>query len=347
MNPADPVRFALIGAGGIAQAHAQALDASPHCELVAVVDTDPHAAQTLADRSGAAAYTDHRRMLAGVGCDAAIVCTPPVSHPELCLDLFAAGRHVLCEKPLAIDAASARRMLQAAEAAGVVFTMASKFRYVADIHRARALAEQGLIGEVLMFENHFTYPIDMRARWNADPAVSGGGVLIDNGTHSVDIIHYYLGPLTELQVIENKRFQDLPVEDTVTLIVRNEAGVVGRIDLSWSLNLERRGFVNVIGSEGVIVVGWQGSAWYRHSDGQWTRFGNGYDKHGAFLAQLENFVGAIRGEQALRITPDDALASVEVIERAYRALRHRRWEPVRYRRYHDLRPLRQGQPQVA
>ncbi len=342
-----PVRFALLGAGGIAQAHALALDASPHCELVAVVDTDPHAAQTLADRCGAAAYTDHHRMLAGTGCDAAIVCTPPASHPALCLDLFAAGRHVLCEKPLAIDSASARAMLQAAEAAGVVFTMASKFRYVDDLQRARELARRGLVGELLLFENHFTHPIDMRGRWHADPAVSGGGVLIDNGTHSVDIVHYFLGPLTELQVVENRRFQDLPVEDTVTLLVRNATDVVGRIDLSWSLSLERRGFVNVIGSEGVIVVGWQSSAWYRHRDGQWTRFGDGYDKHRAFLAQLENFVAAIRGEEALRITPDDALASVEVIERAYRALRHRRWEPVRYQRYRRPRPAAAGQPQVA
>ncbi len=337
-----PLKLGLIGAGGIARTHVVAVRACEQTALVGICDVDAGAAQALAATDGCPTFTDLNEMLDTTGCEAAIVCTPPNTHLDIALALFERGIHVLCEKPLTIDPPSARQMIAAAKAAGVTLTMASKFRFVADVVRAKALIDSGLIGEVLMFENHFTAPIDMSRRWNSQPHISGGGVLIDNGTHSVDIAHYFLGPLVELQAVEHKRFQNLPVEDTVTLLVRNAAGVVGRINLSWSLNLERRGFINLIGTEGNLVVGWQASAYQLAKDKRWVRFGEGYDKLGAFVRQLENFVDAIRGSAPLRISAEDALASVEVIDLAYRAMANRRWEPVSYARYHDecaARPL--------
>jgi predicted dehydrogenase len=177
----------------------------------------------------------------------------------------------------------------------------------------------------------------MKGRWNADPAVSGGGVLIDNGTHSVDLMRYFLGPLADVQAVEGKRVQQLPVEDTVRIYVRSAGGVLGSIDLSWSINKEQDAYLTIHGSTGTLVVGWKESKYRLHSDSAWVVFGKGYDKVQAFRSQLVNFARAIRGEEQLLITSEDALASVEVVKAAYRSMRSPHWTAVPSR----LQPVEQ------
>ncbi len=328
MDSTEPVRFGVVGAGAIAQAYAQAFPRSTRARLVAVADCRHDSAQALAAAAGCAAFADVDEMLDEMELDAALVCTPPATHPEVCRNLIESGVPVLCEKPLAIDSASARTMIDAADARGVVFTMASKFRYVTDVARAKSFIASGLIGEVVLFENVFTGRVDMTHRWNSDPKIAGGGVLIDNGTHSVDVTRYVLGGLAEVQAMEGHRIQGLPVEDTAKMFVRSKAGVLGSIDLSWSVSKELPYFIAVYGSSGAILVGWRESKYRRAGDQEWSVFGQGYDKLDAFKRQLDNFAGAVRGEESLVVTPEDALASVQVIEAAYRSLARGGWEPI-------------------
>jgi predicted dehydrogenase len=282
----------------------------------------------MAQAAGCAAFTSVPQMLDMVEIDAAIVCTPPATHPRICLELITRGVHVLCEKPLAIDSSAAEQMIGAAEMHNVIFTMASKFRYVADVAAAKALIAAGTIGEVVLFENVFTGRVDMTQRWNSDPLVAGGGVLIDNGTHSVDVTRFCLGELAEIQAMEGNRIQELPVEDTAKMFIRSRSGVLASIDLSWSVSKELPYFIAVYGSTGTILVGWRESKYRRTGEQEWTVFGGGYDKVAAFQRQIENFAGAVRGEEPLVVTPEDALASVQVIEAAYRSLARGAWEPI-------------------
>jgi predicted dehydrogenase len=324
----EPIRFGLIGAGAIAQAYAQAFGQTERATLAAVADCRPAAAKAMAAALGCKAYERAPLMADEAELDAVIVCTPPVTHRDLCCDMLERGLHVLCEKPLAIDSGSAMEMISAADLRGLVFTMASKFRYVEDVAQAKALIAAGTIGEVVLFENVFTGQVDMTQRWNSDPAIAGGGVLIDNGTHSVDVTRYCLGELAEVQAMEGHRIQFLPVEDTAKMFVRSRDGVLGSIDLSWSVSKELPYFIAVYGSSGTILVGWRESKYRRSGDADWTVFGSGYNKVEAFKRQIENFAGAVRGDEALVVTPEDALASVQVIEAAYRSLARGGWEPI-------------------
>jgi predicted dehydrogenase len=267
-------------------------------------------------------------MLDDVACDAAVVCTPPATHPEISIHCLERGAGVLCEKPLAIDSQNARRMFDAAARHKRLLTMASKFRFVEDVVRAKALVTSGIIGDVVLFENTFTSRVEMSARWNSNPQQSGGGVLIDNGTHSVDLMRYFFGPLADLKAVELKRIQGLAVEDTVRIFVRTEGGVMGSIDLSWTINKEQPYYLSIYGSAGTILVGWKESKYRRTKDADWTVFGRGYDKLQAFGRQIDNFSRAIRGDEPLVVTPQDAMASVEAIEAGYEALRRSRWQPV-------------------
>ena len=322
------MRLGLIGAGGIAQTYAQALAGSETAELAGVADVRLEAAQALAERAGVRAYGAFGDLLEETGCEGAIVCTPPATHPEICCQLLERGVHVLCEKPLAVGPDEARTMLASADRSTAILTMASKFRYARDVVEAKSIVASGLIGDVILFENAFTSRVEMKHRWNSDPTISGGGVLVDNGTHSVDILRYFLGPLVEIQVVEGRRVQDIPVEDTVRVFVKSASGVMGSIDLSWSLNKELPHYISIYGSAGTLHVGWKESRYRRAADAEWTAFGCGYDKVQAFRAQLDNFVRSVRGEEEPLITLADALASVEVIDAAYEAMWRTTWVPV-------------------
>ena len=320
-----PLRIGLVGAGSIAHAYVQAMRQSSDGRLAAVADVRLDAAQALAEGGQCAAWDSVGAMLAGTPCDAAIVCTPPATHPAICRTLLERRIPVLCEKPLCIGSAEAAALAALAQDTGVLFTMATKFRFVDDVVAARSMVASKVVGDVLMLENAFTARVDMTQRWNSDPRVSGGGVLIDNGTHSVDLVRFFLGPITEVHAAAGRRMQPIEVEDSAQLWVRTRADVLGTIDLSWSVNKEQETYLQVHGTQGTIRVGWKRSVYKQLSSSQWVEFGTGYDKVRAFANQIRNFCRAVRGEEAPLVSLEDALASVQVIEAAYRSLQAGKW----------------------
>jgi predicted dehydrogenase len=234
----------------------------------------------------------------------------------------------LCEKPLSIDARGARAMLAEAARAGVPFTVASKFRFVEDVARAKRIIDGGTIGEPVLFENSFTSPVDMRGRWNSDPAVSGGGVLIDHGPHSVDLVRHLCGPVAEIFAVEGSRSQGLAVEETVHVVARASGGALAIVDLSWSIGRQSDAYIQVHGTLGALSVGFRESTYRLYSSPDRIAFGSGYDKVRAFRDQIENFSRVIRGEGSLLVTAEDGLASSEVIEAGYAALASGEWTAV-------------------
>ncbi len=324
----EVIRFGLVGAGGIAQAYAQAFKDLKIARLVGVADVNADAARKLGAQVGCRSYSSYEALGEEWPLDAVIICTPPSNHPEIALHFCQRKVNVLCEKPLSIDLSSAELMLDTAQRNGVKLTMASKFRYVEDVVRAKSIVRSGILGDILLVENAFTSRIDMSQRWNSQRETSGGGVLIDNGTHSIDIMRYFLGPLNDVQVVEGVRAHNLEVEETVQMFVRSASGVLGRIDLSWSLNKELEHYIQIYGTKGTVVVGWKESKFRQNGNNEWIVFGQGYDKVQAFKSNIVNFCGGIRGEEALLVTAQDAIASVEVIEAAYAALARNQWTKV-------------------
>ncbi len=328
MSAVPVLRLGLVGAGAIAHTHVQALAGCAEVRVVAVADTRFEAARTVADQAGCLAFADLNTMLASVELDAALVCIPPVAHADVVCQLLAAGLHVLCEKPWAVNLVEARRMLAAAHDWGRVLTMASKFRFVADVVRARDVIDSGLLGPIILYENVFTASLEMRNRWNSDRRISGGGVLIDNGPHAADLMRYLLGPVAEVVASVAPQVQGLDVEETVQVLARNTAGVLARVELSWSMAQPVDYFVRVHGRDGMLSIGWKGSSYRLFGGGDAVSLGSGYDKVAAFRAQLVNFARAIAGVEPLHVTADDALASVAVIDAAYDSILHRRWTSV-------------------
>ena len=322
------VAFGLVGAGGIAQSYIQIFSELAEGHLAAVADVRPDAAASAAEAAACDAFDSWEALADRGGVEAVLICTPPATHAEIAMHFLQRGVAVLCEKPVAVNLSAAREMAAAAEANDTLLTMASKFRYVQDVIRAKSILASGILGDIILFENVFASRAAMAHRWNSDPAVSGGGVLIDNGTHSVDIVRYFLGPIAEVLAVEGKRVQTLAVEDTVQLFVRSDSGVRGTVDLSWSLDKGRDSYIEIYGANGSVRVGWRESKYRQDSSHDWVVFGSGYDKLAALRAQVENFCRALRGQERLLITAEDAIASVAVIEKAYTSLERSQWISV-------------------
>lgn len=331
MNSANKnatLNFVLVGCGRISQTHLQAMETIPECKLKGVVDVREQVARSVAEQYGCKAYSDYTQVLEGNHIDAAIICTPPNTHAEISIFFLENGVHVICEKPFAINTEEAVAMVKKAEEKGCLLMMASKFRYVEDIIKAKGIVDSGILGDIVLFENVFCSKVDMKERWNSKKEIAGGGVLVDNGSHSVDIARFLLGPVTKVQTEEGKRVQKLEVEDTTRLYFRTKSDVMGAVDLSWSIHKEQESYVDLFGTEGALSIGWRCSKYRQSEKLHWVNFGKGYDKLAAFSAQIKNFIDSIKGRAMPLINATDGLESVKVIEAAYKSSSINKWVDV-------------------
>lgn len=325
----SPTRVGIIGVGGIGTAYASAIGGSPTLSLTAICDTDSDRAAAVG--SGDAVVFDSVRDLAVSGtCDMVVIATPPATHAGIAAHMLRAGLDVLCEKPFSIELSDAIEMLDVALTEGRLLTMASKFRYVSDLCRARELIRAGRIGDPVTADVTFASSVDMANRWNSDPSVSGGGVLIDNGTHAVDVIRYLLGPIERVSAMRGISRSAMRVEDTGVVLAETVDRAVATITVSWLIAPLNPNFVTIHGTEGSLEIGWGSSQVREAGSADWVPFGTGYSKMDALRANVENFAATRRGVEELRISPADVLASVAVIASIYDAIETGQWRQVRH-----------------
>jgi predicted dehydrogenase len=323
-----PTRVGIIGVGGIGAAYATAIGNSTSLSLTAVCDRDQERAKSLAAEVDAQPFTAPADLAKSGTCDIVVVATPPSTHAAVTVTAVEAGLDVLCEKPFALDVASAWEMFDAADRNRRLLAMASKFRYVSDLDAARKLIKSGRIGRPVTVDVTFASRVDMSGRWNSDPAISGGGVLIDNGTHAVDIVRYLVGGIRRVSAMRGISNNRLNVEDTGVMLSETINGAVATIAVSWAMAPNTPSYVTVHGTAGTVEVGWSGSRSRSGIDGEWIPFGDGYSKFDALRANVENFAAARLGMEEMRISRADALASVTVIAATYRAINEGVWIEV-------------------
>ena len=324
-----PLNLVLVGCGKVSQTYLKAISKIPGCSLKSVVDICEEKAKSTARALGCKAFTDYRQALDDNHLDAAVICTPPNHHAEISIFFLGNKIHVLCEKPLALNSDQAALMFQKAEENKCILMMASKYRFVEDIIRAKEILSSGILGRVKFFKNVFQTQIDMGGCWRSKKRISGGGVLIDNGSHSVDIVRFLQGPIVKVKAEEKEKIQSLNVEDNVHLHLRTRLYSIGTAALSWSINGDQESYLDIIATKGILSVGWKCSKYKKINESDWVMFGGGYNKLKAFIRQVKNFANSIKGLERPLISAEDGIESVRVIETAYRSLKMNRWLEVK------------------
>ena len=231
------MQFGLIGAGGIGKVRAQALILTEGCRLSAVTDRDEKRAQALAAATGAQVLPDFRELLKMESLDAVIISTPPQFHEEIAIAAMEADKHVLCEKPLANSVEACRRMVETAHRTGRTLATGFNHRYFPAVQFVKQTLDSGAIGEldhIRAFAGH-TGLSEFSAPWMHDKEVIGGGALLDNGIHIIDLTRYLLGDVEEVYGVATNRVWKLDrSEDNGIAILKSPQGKHAILQATWS-----------------------------------------------------------------------------------------------------------------
>lgn len=249
------MKFGLIGAGCIGHLRAKALSQLDGCELSAIADVDPSRARAMATSPDIKIFQDFQEMLSLADLNTVIVSTPPQFHEDLVIDALKAGKHVLCEKPLANTVEACRRMLDVARASGTVLATGFNHRYFPSIQYLKQAIDTGLIGEldhVRAFAGH-TGLSEFRNAWEYDKNIIGGGALMDVGIHIIDLTRYVLGEVEEVYGLTSNKVWNLGAsEDNGIALLRNHQGKFAVLQATWTEWKGYRFYLEAYGTKGMV-----------------------------------------------------------------------------------------------
>ncbi|HEX7556187.1 MAG TPA: Gfo/Idh/MocA family oxidoreductase [Leptolinea sp.] len=254
----NKIGTAVIGCGKVADAHAQAYCSINESRFLGVYDVNPERVEAFASRYGIAAYHDLDEILTNPEIQSVSVCSPHTTHPEIAAACARAGKHVLIEKPMAVDLLGCEVAISAARNAGTKLGVVSQRRFYEPVIRMKNAIEANKIGKpilatvtVMGWRDEDYYRMDAwRGKWSTE----GGGVMVTQTTHQIDLFQWFMGPIEEVFGFwANLNHPYVEVEDTAIAVVRFKNGALGTILVS---NSEKPGFygkILVTGETGASV----------------------------------------------------------------------------------------------
>jgi 1,5-anhydro-D-fructose reductase (1,5-anhydro-D-mannitol-forming) len=246
------VRWLLVGVGDIARKRViPAIYAEPRSSLYGVVTRDLKKAEAYPE---VAAWATLDAALQDEAIDAVYIASPVALHASQTISCLKAGKHVLCEKPVAMNYPEAQTMVAAQQETGKLLGVSYYRRLYPKLMRAKELIAAGAIGQPVLVEANFHGWLESEERaWLRDPALSGGGPLYDTGSHRVDAMNFLFGrPLRATGLLSNA-VHEMKVEDSATALIEYAGGVHGVVDVRWNSRVARDQF-RVIGTEGELVL---------------------------------------------------------------------------------------------
>jgi len=317
----------IVGCGLIGQRRAKALGSGG--KLMACADLDPDRAQNLARSAGAQAFLDWRELVSSLSVDVVIVATLHDSLAEITLSAAKAGKHVLVEKPAARNAAELMPVMAAVKQQGIKVHVGFNHRYHRSLRKAKEIVDSGALGELMFVRARYGHGarVGYEKEWRSNPVLSGGGELIDQGPHLIDLSRWLLGDFVEVQGFAHTYFWDMPVDDNGFMLLKTAKkqaaflhvsctewknlfsmevyGKKGKLDLSGlggSYGLEKITWYKMLPEMGPPeTTSWE----YPMSDDSWS-------------VEIAEFFDDIRLNREPSSNLADASAALDILEQIYR-----------------------------
>jgi UDP-N-acetylglucosamine 3-dehydrogenase len=247
------LRVGIIGAGGIAGQHAYCYQHIPEAKVVAVADVVLERAQKIAGLFGADALDHGDKIIERDDIDVVDICVPTYLHSEFTIKAARAGKHVLCEKPIALNIEQGLQMIEETRKANVKFMVAHVLRYFPENVRAKQIMESGTIGDPIMVRTYRGGVHPGRVReWYSDISRSGGAIQ-DTVIHDVDFFKWCFGPVKEVYVKGNT-FKKVPYLEYDLLMLEFANGVIAHMTVDWSkpANGHFTTRMEIVGTKGMV-----------------------------------------------------------------------------------------------
>jgi predicted dehydrogenase len=319
------VGVGIIGCGLIGQKRAKALGKG---RLIACADVNESRARLLAGDSGTRAFGHWRSMLAMPEVEIVVVATLHDSLAEITLAAIEAGKHVLVEKPAARNAAELEPVMKAAERRGIKVRVGFNHRYHRSFRKARELFESGALGELMFLRARYGHGgrLGYDKEWRAKPEISGGGELIDQGPHLIDLSRWFLGEFHEVQGFAHTYFWNMPVDDNGFLLLRTRNQQVAFLHVScteWKniFSMEiygRQAKLEISGLGG--SYGLEKLTYYKMLPGMGPPETTSWEYpmgDDSWEVEMEEFYEDIRLDRSPAASLEDASAALKIIERIY------------------------------
>jgi UDP-N-acetyl-2-amino-2-deoxyglucuronate dehydrogenase len=254
-----PIRLALVGCGRISQTHFDAVREVEGIELVAVCDTVEQRARDAGEQNDVPWFTSYPKMLSDVPSDAVAICTPSGLHPQHGILAAREGRHVVCEKPMAITLSAADELAHACDEHGVHLFVVKQNRLNPSVQLVKRAVDKGRFGRIYLANTtvRWTRPQEYydqapwRGTWEFD-----GGAFMNQASHYVDLIQWLVGPVESVVAKTATLARRIETEDTGVAVLRFRSGALGVIEvtmLTYPKNLE--GSLTLLGEKGTIRIG--------------------------------------------------------------------------------------------
>lgn len=237
------LRWGILGCGNVAENKGgPPLYSVNDSELIAVMRRDQAKAEDFAMRHGAKrAYSDIDSLISDDEINAIYIATPPHLHCEQTILAASASKHILCEKPMAMSVSECQQMVEACSEAGVTLMLAYYRNHYPHIEKMKALMNQGAIGDIVLARINCTgYYNPTRAdmkNWRIDPKISGGGVLMDIGSHRISLLQYLLGNISDVKGFAETLHLDAAVDDSTVFTLRFESGAHAVANINWNVGV--------------------------------------------------------------------------------------------------------------
>lgn len=328
------VKVGIIGCGSIARyRHLPEYHSHPDVDIIAVCDVALERAHEVAQTYGAKAYTDYKDLLNNEEIQAVSICTPNVFHAPMSIAALHAGKHVLCEKPMATTIEEAERMNEASQASGKILMIGHNQRFVSSHQKAKEMISKGELGKIYSFRTTFghsgpeAWSIDGEDSWFFKKNQAAIGAMGDLGVHKADLLRFILGEeFHEVAAfVETSAKKEANVDDTAVCVLRTESGIIGTLAASWSYLKEDNSTI-IYGEKAVLRL--EDDPTYsliiHHPDGKTETFQLGHiqsnDEGGQHdSGVIRAFVDSIVNQKVPPITGVEGLKSLKVILAAIEA----------------------------